>query len=125
VKATDGDLAAQYATASEIERTIVAVGAARLRARTLAKRVLTPGQLRILTDEVIGKEPADEPDDSMGKPSHDFSSFTYLDAAFSNLFDAVESADAAPTPDMLSAYKKLVAIYDRTLARLDAMERMR
>jgi hypothetical protein len=61
----------------------------------------------------------------MGAPSHDFTSLTFLDGAYSNLFDAVESADAAPTPDMLAAQKKLDAIFKSTLARLDAMERMR
>ncbi len=125
ISANDLDLDVQYATASAIARTIVDVAAARDRARALAKKMLIPGQLKILNDEIIGSEPLDNPDDSVGAPSHDFTSLTYLDGAFSNLFDAVESADAAPTPDMLAAQKKLDAIFKQTLGRLDAMERMR
>ena len=101
------------------------VAAARDRARALAKKMLIPGRVKELNDEIVGGEPPDNPDDSVGSPSHDFTSLTFLDGAFSNLFDAVESADAAPTPDMLAAQKKLDATFKQTLARLDAMERMR
>ena len=115
----------QYAVASAIARTIADVDAARDRARALAKKMLIPGRVKELNDEIVGSGPPDNPDDSVGSPSHDFTSLTFLDGAFSNLFDAVESADAAPTPDMLAAQKKLDATFKQTLARLNAMERMR
>ena len=52
--------------------------------------------------------------------SHDFTSFLYLENALDYLESAVESADAAPTPDMRTAYAKLDAIYRQTLARFEA-----
>jgi photosystem II stability/assembly factor-like uncharacterized protein len=114
ISATDKDLAAQYALAAALAQTIADVHAARDRARKLAKG-----------GAIAGGEPPDVPDDSMGAPSHDFSSLTFLAGAYANLFDAVESADAAPTPDMLAAQRKLDAILKSTLAKLDAMERAR
>jgi photosystem II stability/assembly factor-like uncharacterized protein len=125
ISATDADLAAQYAVASALAQSIADVRAARDRPRALAKKMLIPARVKELNDQVIGGEPPDNPDDSMGQPSHDFTSLTYLDAAFSNLFDAVESADAAPTPDMLAAQRKLDATFKQTLAHLTAMESMR
>jgi photosystem II stability/assembly factor-like uncharacterized protein len=125
IHASDADLTAQYAIASQIAQSIDAVDAARERAKMLAKKMLIPARRAELESEIIGKEPPDDPDNSVGAPSSDFTSLTFLDGSLLNLFDAVESADAAPTPDMLAAYSKLRAIYDRTLSRLNAMERMR
>jgi photosystem II stability/assembly factor-like uncharacterized protein len=125
VPATDADLAAQFATASSLARTLVEVDAARDRARALAKKMLIPARASELKAEIIGGQSSGDPDNSVGSPGHDFTSFTFLADQYSNLFDAVESADAAPTPDMLAAQKKLNAIFKQTLARLDAMERMR
>ena len=100
---------AQHATALAIADSIAAVGAARERAQALAKKMVIPARREELEKEVIGVEGADDPDNSVGAPSRDFSSFLFLDGSLSNLFDAVESADAAPTPDMLHAYSKLLA----------------
>ncbi|HEU5478335.1 MAG TPA: hypothetical protein VFU90_00815, partial [Candidatus Tumulicola sp.] len=60
----------------------------------------------------------ENPDDSVGAYSHDFTSFLFLENALDYLESAVESGDAAPTPDMRAAYAKLEAIYRKTLARL-------
>jgi photosystem II stability/assembly factor-like uncharacterized protein len=125
VPASNADLAAQYALAVQIKQRLADVAAARERALALAKRVLPAGQKHALETEIVGVAPPDVPDDSVGAPSHDFTSFTFLDGAFSNLFGAVESADAAPTPAMRNSYKKIDAIFARTLAKLEAMERMR
>jgi photosystem II stability/assembly factor-like uncharacterized protein len=125
IAADDSALIIQYAFAQEIARMIHVVGAARDRAKALDKKILIPGQKHILQTEVIGEGASDDPDNSVGSAGHDFTSFTFLDGAFSNLFDAVESADALPTKDMTNSYMKLTAIYNRTLARLNAMERMR
>lgn len=63
------------------------------------------------------------PDDSIGKPSHDFSSFTYLTGALGYLESVVESADAAPTPDAYAAFAKLQTLLHDRLTRLAALER--
>jgi hypothetical protein len=125
VPASDADLIAQYALANRIQHRIADVKAARARGQALAKRMHIPGQLQVLDDDIVGESQPNSPDDSEGAPSHDFSSFLYLENAFGNLFGAVESADAAPTQDMAGAYQKLDAVYEKTLHRLEAMERMR
>ncbi|HKE37830.1 MAG TPA: hypothetical protein VKB39_10360, partial [Candidatus Baltobacteraceae bacterium] len=66
---------------------------------------------------IAGKGPPDNPDDSVGSYSHDFTSLYYVDNALQNLQGAVESADVAPTPAMQSAYRKLEAIAKRALAQ--------
>ncbi|HVN69541.1 MAG TPA: hypothetical protein VMU38_07840 [Candidatus Binatia bacterium] len=107
ISASDADLRAQY----DLARTILAleaqVKAARARALKAGKK------------QLAGEAPADNPDDSMGAYSHDFTSFLYLENALDYLESAVESADAPPTPDMRAAYAKLEAIYAATLARLN------
>jgi hypothetical protein len=70
---------------------------------------------------IVGEPSALNPDDSEGVYSHDFTSFLFLENALDYLESAVESADAAPTPDMYLGYARLAAIYQRTLARLDAI----
>jgi hypothetical protein len=57
----------------------------------------------------------------MGAYSHDFHSYLYLESALDDLEIPVESADAAPTPDMRTAYVRLAAIYQQTLARSQSM----
>jgi hypothetical protein len=81
---------------------------------------LIPARKKELDEEIVGGHPADNPDNSVGSQSRDFSSLSFLGDAYENLFDAVESADAAPTPDMLAAQKKLDTILKQTLVRLDA-----
>ncbi|HTX58391.1 MAG TPA: hypothetical protein VMH02_01855 [Verrucomicrobiae bacterium] len=124
IAATDADLRAQYELATKIQAAQAAVDAARDRARAAAKHI-APSQSGAWLHAIVGEAPPDVPDDSEGAPSHDFTSYTYLDGAFAGLFSAVESADAAPTPDMRSAYQKLERIYEQTAARAAAIEKMR
>ncbi|MEO6834850.1 MAG: hypothetical protein ABI231_02965 [Candidatus Tumulicola sp.] len=121
IAAGDADLRAQYDLAIAIEALRARVAAARLRAQKLAHESLPADRARVLRVEIVGEALPDNPDDSMGAYSHDVTSFRYLEGALDYLESAVESGDAAPTPDARSAYKKLAAIYGKTLARLDAM----
>jgi hypothetical protein len=115
ISATDADLRAQYALAIRVASLRTQVGAARAKAQRLAKGLSG----RIAADfsrQIVGEPLPDNPDDSMGAYSHDFVSFLYLEGALDGLESAVESADAAPTPDMRTAYTKLSATYQHTLA---------
>jgi len=103
--ATDADLRAQYALALNIDALTRDVEAARTRAQKAA-------------NPIAGRALPDNPDDSMGAYSHDFSSLYFLDNALQNLESAVESADAAPTPAMQNAYRKLEAVARRALAQV-------
>jgi photosystem II stability/assembly factor-like uncharacterized protein len=122
IAATDADLDAQYELARQIVALQKQVKAARARAQKIDQSKLSAEKARALRAEIVGQNPPDNPDDSVGAYSHDFTSFLYLDGALDYLESAVESADAAPTPDMRSAYLKLDAIYRATLARLEALQ---
>src|SRR5262249_38457217 len=122
ISANNADLIAQYAFANEILARKAQIDAARSRAQSLLERHTLSAQATTqLRAAVLGVESAEDPDDSVGKPSHDFTSLQYLNRAFSGLFDAVESADAAPTSDMRVAYTKLERTLDATLAKLNTL----
>jgi photosystem II stability/assembly factor-like uncharacterized protein len=116
IAATDADLRAQYELARRVTSLRAEVAASRSKARELAK-----GRAAALLAPIAGEPPAANPDDSEGVYSHDFASFLFLENALDYLESAVESADAAPTPDMYLGYAKLAAIYRRTLARLESV----
>jgi photosystem II stability/assembly factor-like uncharacterized protein len=116
IAATDADLRAQYELARRVASLRAEVAVSRTKARELAK-----GHAAMLLAQIAGEPPAANPDDSEGVYSHDFTSFLFLENALDYLESAVESADAAPTPDMYLGYAKLAAIYRRTLARLDSI----
>ncbi len=115
--ASDGDLRAQYALARQIVALQAQVKSARAKAEQRAK-TLSGEALRTFRRDVIGMEPPVNPDDSEGAYSHDFTSLLYVSNALDYLESAVESADAAPTPDMRRAYGKLFSIYTTTLGRV-------
>ncbi|MBV8154093.1 MAG: hypothetical protein JOY98_06710 [Candidatus Eremiobacteraeota bacterium] len=108
VPATDADLIAQYVLARKIESLRAEVEAARKRAQAAGNAA------------VAGSEPADNPDDSVGAYSNDLSSLLYVGNSLDNLGAAVESADAAPTPTMYDAYRKLELLYRRAAAHVTA-----
>lgn len=122
IAAGDADLRAQYALAVAIEALHVRVDDARARAQKIAHDALPATKARALRVDIIGEDPPDNPDDSVGAYSHDFTSFLYLQNALDYLESAVESGDAAPTPDMRSAYQKLQAIYTKTFAQLEGLQ---
>jgi hypothetical protein len=119
IAASDADLVAQYDLARRVDALRSQVKSARAKAQDAAKN-LSGEQLRIVQTEVIGEEPAANPDDSVGSYSQDLTSFLFLEGALDNLEAAIESADAPPTPDMSAAYAKLSGIYRATLGRLNA-----
>jgi photosystem II stability/assembly factor-like uncharacterized protein len=120
IAASDADLLAQYDLARRIAALRSGVAASRAKAEQLGKQ-LSGTRANAFRREVLGEPLPSNPDDSMGAYSHDFSSFLYLETALDYLESAVESADAAPTPDMRMAYAKLSAIYRQTLARSQAI----
>jgi hypothetical protein len=121
IRATDADLRAQYALDKRIRALRAEVSDSRSKAEQLAKSKLSPENATMLRRDIIGETPPPNPDDSVGAYSHDFTSFLYLENALDYLESAVESADAAPTADMRTAYGKLDAIYRKTLSRLGAI----
>ncbi len=106
--------------ARRIQSLRAVVAQSRKKAEQLVKQ-LSDERARAFQREVVGETLPPNPDDSVGAYSHDFSSFLYLETALDYLESAVESADAAPTPDMRTAYAKLSAIYRQTLSRSEAM----
>jgi len=123
ITATDSDLVAQYELAERVIALRAEVAASRAKAQTLDDSSrLSAAQKQALHRDVIGGEPPDNPDDSMGAYSHDFTSFRFLKNQLDYLESAIESADTAPTSDMRLGYSKLDLIYRDTLARLHAIE---
>jgi hypothetical protein len=118
-RTTSADLRAQYDLAREVVALRADVAAARDRAQERSKQ-LSGERLQAYRREVVGVPLPDNPDDSVGAYSHDFTSFLYLENELDYLESAVESADAAPTPDMRIAYARLEGIYRSTLARAQA-----
>ncbi len=116
IAASNADLLAQYQLARLVQALRDEVAAARTKAQQFVKR-LPAGRAQAYRRDVIGEEPPDNPDDSVGAYSRDFTSFLYLETSLDYLESAVESADAAPTPDMRTAYTKLEAIYRQTAAK--------
>ncbi len=122
ISASDADLRAQYELAKQVAALETQVKAARARAQRVDAAKLSAERARDLKLEIVGESPPDNPDDSVGSYSRDFTSFLYLQGALDYLESAVESADAPPTPDMRTAFVKLNGIYKATLARLQALE---
>ncbi|MBV8529933.1 MAG: hypothetical protein JO104_01330, partial [Candidatus Eremiobacteraeota bacterium] len=118
ISASDADLRAQYELSLRIEALDKDVIAARAKAQQRVKE-LPAARAAAFRRDVIGEPLADNPDDSVGAYSHDFTSFLYLENALGYLDSAVQSADAAPTPDMRTGYDKLYAIYRSTRTRAE------
>jgi photosystem II stability/assembly factor-like uncharacterized protein len=121
---TDAGLRAQYELARAVQGLRDDVRSARQRAQHVA-RAIAPSVAHAFAIGVLGQALPENPDDSMGAYSHDVTSFLFLDGALTNLVNAIESADAAPTPEMRTAYRKLDAIYRQTLDRERALQMLR
>ena len=104
VSASRADLQAQYALANQIAEKLRAIAAVAKQAKA--------------HPAIAGTPPPSNPDDSVGKPATDLTTLRYLRGQYENLWNAVESADAAPTADMRAAFAKLNATLGRTMARL-------
>ena len=98
------------------------VVASRTKAQEYAKSLSGEGAASFRRD-IIGEPPQDNPDDSMGAYSQDFSSFLFIENSLDVLKSEVETADAAPTTGMQSGYDALLGVYRQTLARFDTMKK--
>ncbi|MGC1380050.1 MAG: hypothetical protein WA814_03365, partial [Candidatus Baltobacteraceae bacterium] len=123
--ASNAEMGAAYDLSRQIVALRAQVKASRAKAQAFDKSKLSAEQQRALRVEIVGENVPENPDDSMGVYSHDFTSFLYLEGELDYLASAVESADSGPTPDMRAAYSKLAAIYRQTLARFEAIEKSR
>ncbi len=122
IDVTDAALRDQYALAVKIGSAIEKINAARARAQAALKSGKLPAdQAKIVREQVLGEAAAANPDVSVGVPSADVSSLRFLEGAFGNLYGAVESADAEPTPDAQTAFTKLDAKLTSILAKLGAI----
>lgn len=124
VTANDAALRKQFALAMRIETDkarIAAAGAEYKRLKvTAAKDPAVAKRLELL---VNGSAPTNTPDDSIGKPSHDFTSLDFVSGWLSGLEDAVESADAAPTSDNYAALTQAESALNEALARFAGLKR--
>ena len=122
--ANDAALRKQFTLAMRIEADkarIAAVGTEyeSIRAKT-AKNPALRKQLDLL---VRGSAPTNTPDDSVGKPSHDFTSLDFVNGWLSALEDAVESADAAPGADNYTTLARAESALHAALAKYAGLKR--
>ncbi|MGZ3528469.1 MAG: VPS10 domain-containing protein [Vulcanimicrobiaceae bacterium] len=117
IHASDADLREQFAFAESIEAAQAQVKQAQAE---VAKRLksATNAAARARLAAIAGVEPPSDPDDSVGKPSYDFTSLRFLAGAFDNLEGAVESGDNPPSADARIAFGKLQGTLHTTLAQL-------
>jgi photosystem II stability/assembly factor-like uncharacterized protein len=122
IPATDADLRSQYELATAVAAVRSSVAADRVRAQALLHS-LPAAAASAARRDIVGEPAPDNPDDSVGAYSHDFTSLLYVENSLDYLESAIESGDAAPTPDMRAGFEKLQAIYRKTLQRLEALHR--
>jgi photosystem II stability/assembly factor-like uncharacterized protein len=96
IRATDADLRAQYALAREIDTLLARVQAAVTASAEARKK---PGANVARIDAITGAPPSTDPRNSVGTPATTFTTLRWYASALGDLFDAVESADTAPTAD--------------------------
>ncbi|MBV9270450.1 MAG: hypothetical protein JO165_05105, partial [Candidatus Eremiobacteraeota bacterium] len=114
IHATDADLLRQYALANQVLDEYKSTSAGLQRAKALLASHANDPRLKVLA----GSAPTQTPDDSVGKPAQDFSSLRFIADALQGLLGAVESADAAPTPEQYKAYAILHAKAQHALTEL-------
>ncbi|MBX6421231.1 MAG: hypothetical protein IRZ06_09530 [Nevskia sp.] len=102
---------------------------ARSRADAEARSVLEDFDTRL--ERLAGKRATPNPKDAAAFPPPSVTSLGYLDQALQSLQQAVDGADAAPSPDARAGYAALRPLIDQTLeewkalsgARLEALNR--
>ncbi len=129
IKATDADLAAQFDLAKQIQAERVRVSAARAQADSIRKQLAAikgkataPLAAEIETfkkklDSIAGPPPATPEEDFFADPAIDPSSLRRLAISLQQLARAVESADAPPTPDLISGFHQRRTALNQTLPR--------
>ena len=129
IKATDADLARQFDLARHIQAERVRVAAARAQVDSIRKQLsavkgkasgTAATEIESLTkklDAIAGPPPATPEEDFFGEPSIAPSTLRRLATALQQLARAVESADAAPTPDLISGFHQRQDTLNQTLPR--------
>ena len=129
VTASVHDLEVQFALAQEIETTHLQVAAVKqsigalmkqlalLKGKVHGETAVTVDALTQTLESLSGVAPPVNPDNSMGVPPADAHNLLYLSGALAVLEQAVESADAAPTPDVRTGFRKQRATLQDILDR--------
>ncbi len=129
IKATDADLAAQFDLAKQIQSERIRVAAARAQADSIRKQLAplkgkatdaVATEIEAFTkklDAIAGLPPASPEEDFFAEPLIDPNTLRRLATALQQLARAVESSDAAPTPDLLSGFHQRQSSLNQTLPR--------
>ncbi|HKA35898.1 MAG TPA: hypothetical protein VKH43_03710 [Thermoanaerobaculia bacterium] len=134
VRATDADLVRQFEVAREIQAERIRVAGPRAQADAIRKQLVAlrgkAGQASAeieafgkKLDEIAGPPPASPEEDFFSEPAVDLASLRRLAAALQQLARSVESADAAPTPNLVSGLAQRKEMISRTLPRWEAFLR--
>jgi photosystem II stability/assembly factor-like uncharacterized protein len=118
---TDRALFDQFVLASAIDGKLTQIAAAQAHAQVLLKSGKLSADQAARLRAILGVRAPGDPDDTVGKPAHDYSTLRFLNNSFMALFGAVEAADAAPTHDQRVAFSKLSNTLDGTIAQLAAI----
>jgi photosystem II stability/assembly factor-like uncharacterized protein len=129
IPATDADLIAEFELARRIQAERVRVAAARAQADSLRKQLAAlrgksdgkaAPEVEAFTkkmDSIAGPPPATPEEDFFTEPSINLSTLRRLATSFQQMARAAESADAAPTPDLLSGFRQRQETLSGTLSR--------
>jgi len=127
IHATDADLARQFGLARQIQAERVRVSAARAQADSIRKQLSAlkgkpegnaASEIESFTkklEAITGPPPASPEEDFFVEPLIDPSTLRRLATAFQQLARAVESADASPTPDLISGFHQRQESLSQTL----------
>ncbi len=133
IKAADADLVRQFDLARQIQDERVRVSAARAQADSIRKQLAAlkgkasgkaTSEIESLTkklEAIAGPPPASLDEDFFTEPPIDLSTLRRLSTSFQQLARAVESADAAPTPDLLSGFRQRQETLSKTLPRWESL----
>ncbi len=114
IRASDADLVVQYALAREIDALLARVQAAIDEAASARAK---PGANVARIDALAGPPPAESPRNSVGSPPKSFTTLRWYAGALGDLFDSVESADTAPTPNERASWPGLRTDAEAALQR--------
>ncbi len=133
IKATDADLVRQFDLARQIQADRVRVSAARAQADSIRKQLSAlkgkpagnaPSEIEAFTkklDLIAGSPPASPEEDFYAEPAIDLATLRRLSSSLQQLARAVESADAAPTPDLVSGFRQRQESLNQTLPRWQSL----
>jgi len=135
IKATDADLVRQFDLARQIQDERVRVSAARAQVDSIRNQLSAlkgkpagnaASEIESFTkklDAIAGPPPATPEEDFFAEPPIDPSTLRRLATALQQLARAVESADAVPTPDLISGFHQRQESLSQTLPRWESLLR--